>query len=161
MARVGVAEEHLRHNNTANDFAQAGLYEYLEKRMRESDANFGIKPCPRCKRPVEKNGACSHMQCGAAAHGNASQAIARGLGCGAHFCWTCGWVPAATTQQCRSVREGGGRHWTALLLHRRPNQTESPEFAATADGSEMTGGRTRAVPARVSPRASTLSTRKE
>ena len=108
MARVGVAEEHLRHNNTANDFAQAGLYEYLEKRMRESDANFGIKPCPRCKRPVEKNGACSHMQCGAAAHGNASQAIARGLGCGAHFCWTCGWVPAATTQQCRSVREGGG-----------------------------------------------------
>ncbi|KAL5711399.1 RBR-type E3 ubiquitin transferase [Ranunculus cassubicifolius] len=33
------------------------------------------KPCPKCKRPVEKNGGCMHMRCSAP--------------CNNRFCWTC------------------------------------------------------------------------
>eukprot|EP01052_Picozoa_sp_SAG31_P045533 SAG31_NODE_8350_length_1468_cov_1.474799_2_plen_172_part_00 len=93
------------------DPEQAGLHEYLQMRMKTADANFGIKPCPNCKRPVEKNGACSHMQCGAAASGDATNAMNRGLGCGTHFCWTCGWYDKGNprrfaSHQCVKVWKG-------------------------------------------------------
>ena len=45
------------------------------------------KPCPYCGSPIEKNGGCSHMQCGS---------------CRTHFCWLCGhyngrWIPFSVT----------------------------------------------------------------
>ena len=44
------------------------LYAYLDQRLKETEGKGnvnGIKPCPRCQRPIEKNGACKHMTCGA------------------------------------------------------------------------------------------------
>lgn len=37
------------------------------------------KPCPQCRRPIEKNDGCNHMTC----RDN------RGGGCGHEFCWVC------------------------------------------------------------------------
>lgn len=36
------------------------------------------KPCPKCQKPIEKNGGCMHMTCSKAAQG-----------CGHEFCWLC------------------------------------------------------------------------
>lgn len=36
--------------------------------------NAHTKPCPRCNRPIEKNGGCDHMTCSR---------------CGYEFCWIC------------------------------------------------------------------------
>ncbi|KAA0149824.1 hypothetical protein FNF29_05650 [Cafeteria roenbergensis] len=46
------------------------------------------KPCPSCKRPIEKNDGCLHMTCGKGS----------GAGCGHEFCWICmgPWAPHGT-----------------------------------------------------------------
>ena len=36
------------------------------------------KPCPSCKKPIEKNQGCNHMTCPTASGG-----------CGHEFCWIC------------------------------------------------------------------------
>ncbi|KAI1767212.1 hypothetical protein GGR53DRAFT_518618 [Hypoxylon sp. FL1150] len=46
-----------------------GGYAAFEKLKREN----GIKDCPKCRTPLEKNGGCDHMACQ----------------CGAHICWVC------------------------------------------------------------------------
>lgn len=37
-----------------------------------------VKPCPRCKKPIERNHGCDHMTCRLGAGG-----------CGHQFCWIC------------------------------------------------------------------------
>ncbi len=34
----------------------------------------GVKACPRCYVPIQKNGGCNHMRCAY---------------CGLHYCWDC------------------------------------------------------------------------
>ncbi len=41
--------------------------------LEETQLNQSIKKCPKCSRPVEKNGGCNHMSCV----------------CGYHWCWLC------------------------------------------------------------------------
>ena len=72
--------------------------EFATRALRDTNANRdnggnvnGIKPCPRCARPVQKAGACSHMVCGGYG-GRAASAeanIKRGVACGCEFCWIC------------------------------------------------------------------------
>ncbi|KAE9369970.1 hypothetical protein N431DRAFT_547244 [Stipitochalara longipes BDJ] len=52
--------------------------EYQDSLNSEANQEFmrenGIKECPHCQTPIQKNGGCNHVQC---------------LGCNVHVCWNC------------------------------------------------------------------------
>lgn len=70
---------------------------YLEANhdfMREN----GIKECPRCATPIEKDGGCNHMTC---------------PGCHMHICWNClasFEEPGACYEHLTEVHGGNGLH---------------------------------------------------
>src|SRR5690348_2365825 len=53
------------------------LKKWLKKCADDSETSNWIssntKDCPKCNKPIEKNGGCNHMSCP----------------CGHHFCWVC------------------------------------------------------------------------
>ena len=56
--------------------------QWADKNSSESENVTWIlantKPCPKCRKPIEKNQGCNHMHC-----------PTRSGGCGAEFCWMC------------------------------------------------------------------------
>lgn len=58
------------------------VLEWLLKNLSESENVTWIiantKPCPNCKKPIEKNQGCNHMYCAPEVGG-----------CDHHFCWIC------------------------------------------------------------------------
>ncbi len=72
------------------------------------------KPCPGCKRPIQKNDGCSHMTCRPPG------------GCGHEFCWLClgPWV--------EHVRAGN-----PYSCNRRPDKSIWNEDEAKAAQSEL------------------------
>jgi len=49
----------------------------MDKSADDAWLSMHTKPCPKCRRPIEKNGGCMHMTC------------SRQNGCGHEFCWIC------------------------------------------------------------------------
>lgn len=70
----------------------------IKDRLEEEDASLKAvqkrtKPCPRCARPIEKNGGCSYMRC--------SQ-------CQVNFCWVCMWAFGEQGTYCKCHPGGPG-----------------------------------------------------
>ena len=64
-----------------------GLFVWIAEHSKAGDGKNedGVKPCPKCGMPIEKNGACPVMRCGGHAHSTNQVKV----GCGAEFCWIC------------------------------------------------------------------------
>jgi hypothetical protein len=76
--------------------------EYQDSLNLEANHDFmrenGIKECPRCATPIEKDGGCNHMTC---------------AGCHAHICWNClasFEEPGACYEHLTEVHGGNGLH---------------------------------------------------
>lgn len=73
------------HDSDIGDHMPANCKQVAEWRERETSESENIKwliantkQCPKCRRPIEKNGGCMHMTCGKSSGG-----------CGHEFCWLC------------------------------------------------------------------------
>lgn len=70
------------------------MSKWLLKNKDESENTNWIlaktKPCPKCKRPIEKNNGCNHMSCSAP--------------CRHYFCWAC-LQPLSSHQACNAYKE--------------------------------------------------------
>jgi len=73
------------HDSDIGDHMPATCKQVADWRERETSESENIKwliantkQCPKCRRPIEKNGGCMHMTC------NKSSG-----GCGFEFCWLC------------------------------------------------------------------------
>ncbi|XP_074316181.1 putative E3 ubiquitin-protein ligase ARI10 [Silene latifolia] len=86
--------------------------EWMLKNSNEAENTKWIlafsKPCPKCKRPIEKNTGCNHMTCGEP--------------CKHHFCWHCGRTLHPTTQY--SCNCNGYRHLEPKITNDDDKQRE-------------------------------------
>jgi ariadne-1 len=123
------------------------IHDYLDQRLREaatgnSSRMIGIRPCPRCSRSIEKNGACKHMVCGGYGGSLSSAAanVARGVACGCSWCWVCGRIiepwnaghsGCGTYQGPTSLRDPGavkGLHELSHYQQRHQHHDEAQAF---------------------------------
>ena len=79
---------------------------WTEKNQSESEnANWlqvNTKPCPKCKRRIEKNNGCNHMTCSICRHG---------------FCWIClgNWsTHDGSYYNCNKFQQDDGKEKSAL-----------------------------------------------
>jgi ariadne-1 len=85
--------------------ADGGLFSWIAENSKAGDGQNedGVKPCPKCAMPIEKNGACPVMRCGGHAHTTGKVAV----GCGCEFCWVCEQVITGG-HSCNRVAAGAG-----------------------------------------------------
>ena len=99
----------------------------LDSRQAAKGQNTdGIKPCPNCRMPLEKNGACPHMRCGG--HSGWQDRVKKGLACGTQFCWICEQIyPPNGGHRCNAAAASTARPSTFLA----PWSSAAPALHAT------------------------------